>query len=39
VTDIARGMVETTVDAFQKDETGVVKITGGIPISEGVTTK
>lgn len=35
VADIARGMVKTTVDAFQEDETGVVTIVGGIPVSEG----
>jgi len=33
IADIARGMVATTTDAFQKDETGVVKISGGVPIS------
>jgi len=35
VADIAKGMVATTVDAYQKDETGVVKVAGGVPISEG----
>ena len=39
VADIAKGMVATTIDAFQKDETGVVKISGGVPISEGINTK
>lgn len=35
VADIAKGMVATTINAFQQDKTGVVKISGGIPISEG----
>ena len=35
IADIAKGMVDTTIDAFQKDEKGVVTITGGVPISEG----
>ena len=35
VADIAKGMVATTINAFQGDKTGVVKISGGIPISEG----
>lgn len=39
VADIAKGMVATTIDAFQKDETGVVKISGGVPISEGIGNK
>ena len=34
VGDIARGMVQTTTNAFQNGSTGVVKVTGGIPISE-----
>jgi len=37
VADIAKGMVATTVDAFQKDESGVVTASGGVPISEGTT--
>jgi uncharacterized protein YbjT (DUF2867 family) len=37
VADIAKGMVATTIGAFQKETTGVVKISGGIPISEGKT--
>lgn len=35
VDDIAKGMVATTIDAYQQDKAGVVKIMGGIPISEG----
>lgn len=37
VADIAKGMVATTVDAFQKDETGVVIVAGGVQIAEGTT--
>ena len=39
IADIARGMVATTTDAFQKDETGVVTITGGVPITKGTTSE
>lgn len=35
VADIAKGMVATTINAFQQNKTGVVKISGGIPISKG----
>ena len=35
VADIAKGMVNTTIKAFQQDKTGVVKTTGGVPISKG----
>ena len=35
VADIAKGMTMTTINAFQNDKTGVVKVSGGIPISEG----
>lgn len=35
VKDIAKGMVKTTVGAFQQDKTGNVKITGGVQISKG----
>ena len=35
VKDIGKGMVETTIKAFQEGRTGVVKITGGVPISKG----
>jgi len=37
IADIAKGMVATTIDAFQQNKTGVVKISGGIQISEGQT--
>mmetsp|Transcript_20189 Transcript_20189/g.41923 ORF Transcript_20189/g.41923 Transcript_20189/m.41923 type:complete len:235 (-) Transcript_20189:749-1453(-) len=37
VSDIAEGMVATTVEAFQQGKTGVVKISGGLPISKGKT--
>uniref|UniRef100_A0A7S4AWU9 NAD(P)-binding domain-containing protein n=1 Tax=Pseudo-nitzschia australis TaxID=44445 RepID=A0A7S4AWU9_9STRA len=37
VADIAKGMVATTINAYQQNKTGVVKVTGGIPISEGRT--
>jgi hypothetical protein len=33
IDDIAKGMVKTTIDAYQNNITGVVTITGGIPIS------
>lgn len=33
INDIAKGMVKTTIDAYQNNRTGVVRITGGIPIS------
>ncbi|MGK3733200.1 MAG: hypothetical protein ACI8RD_000387 [Bacillariaceae sp.] len=33
IDDIAKGMVKTTIDAYQNNKTGVVTITGGIPIS------
>jgi len=39
VADIAKGMVATTVDAYQNDETGVVTKDGGLPIAEAATTK
>ena len=35
VADIGNGMVQTTIRAFQEGKTGIVKITGGIPISKG----
>jgi uncharacterized protein YbjT (DUF2867 family) len=35
IADIAKGMVATTVGAYQEDKTGVVKIAGGVPVSEG----
>ena len=33
VSDIAAGMVRATVNAYQKDTAGVVRVSGGIPIS------
>ena len=37
VADIAKGMVTTTIDAFQKDDFGVVTASGGVNIYEGKT--
>ena len=37
VADIAKGMVTTTINAFQKDDSGVVTASGGVPITEGET--
>lgn len=37
IADIARGMVTTTIDAFQKDDSGVVTASGGVPITKGET--
>jgi len=37
VSDVARGMVATTIGAFQRDEIGVVTTSGGLPISKGNT--
>lgn len=34
VADIAGGMVRTTINAYQNGAKGIVKVTGGIPISE-----
>lgn len=34
VVDIAGGMVRTTTNAYQNETTGVVTVTGGLPISE-----
>ena len=34
VIDIASGMVKATVNAFQNNTNGVVRITGGVPISK-----
>lgn len=35
VADIAKGMVLTTISAYQENKTGLLKISGGVPISEG----
>lgn len=34
VSDIANGMVRATINAFQKGSTGVVRVTGGVALSE-----
>lgn len=34
ISDIAEGMVRSTVNAYQKDAAGVVRVAGGIPISK-----
>ena len=35
VADIAQGMVNKTINAYQQGKTGIYTISGGIPISEG----
>lgn len=34
ISDIAEGMVRATVNAYQNDTSGVVRVAGGVPISE-----
>ena len=36
VSDIASGMVNSTINAFQNDKKGLFTVTGGIPIKKGI---